>query len=103
MLSVPSRSPKRCRHTVWPVEAVAAPGGDIGVTMEDLAMGRPHAADRLMALSEQSRKLAQHERQGVKDHLVARDAARGRRSRPLAATLLSAWPTGFSASEQMGP
>ena len=53
------------------VEAVAAPGGDIGVAMEDLAMGRPHAADRLMALSEQSRKLAQRERQGVKDRLVA--------------------------------
>ena len=53
------------------VEAVAAPGGDIGVTMEDLAMGRPHAADRLMALSEQSRKLAQRERQWVKDRLVA--------------------------------
>ena len=51
MLSVPSRSPKRCRHTVWPVEVVAAPGGDIGVAREDLAMGRPHAADRLMALS----------------------------------------------------
>lgn len=26
MLSVPSRSPKRCRHTVWPVEVVAATG-----------------------------------------------------------------------------
>jgi len=33
------------------VEAVAATDGDIGVTVEDLAMGRPHAADRLMALS----------------------------------------------------
>ena len=50
-LGVPSGSPKRCRHTVWPVEVVAAPGGDIGVAREDLAMGRPHAADRLMALS----------------------------------------------------
>ena len=50
-LGVPSGSPKRCRHTVWPVEVVAAAGGDIGVAMEDLAMGRPHAADRLMALS----------------------------------------------------
>jgi hypothetical protein len=39
--------------------------------MEDLAMGRPHAADRLMAPSEQSRKLAQRERQWVKDRLVA--------------------------------
>ena len=71
MLSVPSGSPKRCRHTVWPVEVVAVTGGDIGVAMEDLAMGRPRAADRLMALSEQSRKLAQQERQGVKDRLVA--------------------------------
>ena len=71
MLSVPSRSPKKCRRTVWPVEVAAATGGDIGVTMEDLAMGRPHAADRLMALSEQSRKLAQRERQWVKDRLVA--------------------------------
>lgn len=70
-LSVPSRSPKRCRHTVWPVEVVAATGGGIGVAMEDLAMRRAHAADRLMALSEQSRKLAQRERQWVKDRLVA--------------------------------
>lgn len=65
------RQPEEVQAHGLAVEVVAAPGGDIGVTMEDLAMGRPHAADRLMALSEQSRKLAQHERQGVKDRLVA--------------------------------
>ena len=76
--------PERCRHTVWPVEVIAATEGDIGVAMEDLAMGRPHAADRLMAVSEQSRKLAQRERQWVKDRLVARHQAAGPSPEPTA-------------------